>query len=113
MPPFVFPKWAPKDKAAPLKDEYLSFYREATQYHDRVAGNLDLHPDLSAQLPDTPEILEIFTDKIQIMVALMDLTTHLYEVRSLYEESIVKNQACTASTTLASATVGHSTPLKM
>jgi len=87
MPPLALPKWAPKDKAAPLKEEYLLFFREVTRYHDRVEGNLEGFPTLASQLPNVPEALDTFTDKVQTIVGALDLIEHLSDVRALYEKA--------------------------
>jgi hypothetical protein len=77
MPRLTPPKWTPKEKATPLKEEYLHFYQEVTRYHDRVKGNLEEFPTLTEQLPEVPESLKTFTDKIQIVVSVTELIMHL------------------------------------
>src|SRR5258706_7276933 len=99
------PKWAPKDRATPLKEEYLQFYWEVTQYHDQVKGNLADKPDLVEQLPDVPDTLEAFTDKMAIVVAATDLLPYLSDVWSLYDKACQKR----AEHTTPAATVSGST----
>ena len=77
------PLWNPKDKAAPLKEEYLLFYQETMQYHDRTKGYLGQYPDLHAQLPDLPAPLDVFTDKCLILASTSDLRAHIGELHAL------------------------------
>jgi hypothetical protein len=114
MPCLTPPKWTPKEKAAPLKEEYLQFYREVTRYHDHVEGNLEEFPTLTEQLPDILESLETFTDKIQIILSVTKLLAHLSDVRALYDTAHQKREDCThsVSTTTGSATLEHGGSLK-
>lgn len=99
------PKWAPKDRTAPLKEEYLFFYREVTRYHDRVEGNLADEPDLVVQLLDVPDALEVFTDKMAIVVAATDLLQYLSDVRSLHDEARRKRvERATPAATISGST---------
>jgi Retrotransposon gag protein len=88
MPPLSAPKWNPKDKASPLKEEYLVFHTEVTRYHDRVEGVLDAYPVLAARLTDIPESLKSFTDRIYIILSVSDLREYVVGVRALYDEAI-------------------------
>jgi hypothetical protein len=104
----------PKDKVAPLKEEYLQFYREVTRYHDHVKGNLEEFPNLSEQLLDVPEVLKAFTDKIQIVVSISELIAHLSDIQALYDTTHRKREdhAQSISTTTGSATPEHGGSLK-
>jgi hypothetical protein len=114
MPRLTPPKWTPKEKAAPLKEEYLQFYREVTQYHNCVEGNLEEFPALTEQLLDVLELLETFTDKIQIIISITELLAHLSDVRALYNTTHWKREdrAHSVSTTTGSATSEHGGSLK-
>jgi hypothetical protein len=104
----------PKEKAAPLKEEYLQFYQEVTRYHNCVKGNLEEFPNLMEQLPDVPESLETFTDKIQIIISITELITHLSDIRALYNTAHRKceDHMQSISTMTASATSEHGGSLK-
>jgi hypothetical protein len=114
MPCLTPPKWLPKEKAAPLKEEYLQFHQEVTRYHDHVEGNLEEFPALTEQLPDIPELLETFTDKILIIVSITKLIAHLSNVRALYDTAHRKHEDRThsVSTMTRSVTSEHSGSLK-
>jgi hypothetical protein len=114
MPHLTPPRWTPKEKAAPLKEEYLQFYWEVTQYHDHVEGNLEEFPNLMEQLPDVPELLETFTNKIQIIISVTELIAHLSDVRALYDTTHWKREDCmqSISTMTRSATSEHGRSLK-
>jgi hypothetical protein len=114
MPHLTPPKWMPKEKATPLKEEYLQFYQEVTQYHDHVKGNLKEFPALTKQLLDVPEPLKTFTNKILIIVSITKLITHLSNVRALYDTAHQKHKdhAHSVSTMTRSATLEHGGSLK-
>jgi hypothetical protein len=114
MPCLTPPKWMPKEKAAPLKEEYLQFYQEVTQYHDCVEGNLKEFPTLAEQLLDVPESLETFTNKIQIVISVTELLAHLSDVRALYDTAHQKREdrAHSVSTITGSAASEHGESLK-
>ena len=80
------PQWVPKDKTSPLKEEYVLFYKEASRYHHLIEGALDEHPDLAAKLPQLPESLESFTEKMLIVIGASDLTMHGYKAKAVYDE---------------------------
>ena len=89
MPPaaiLAVPVWAPQERAAPLKDEYLQFHHNVTRYHDRVEGYLIDDPDLAEGLADVPDALDVFTDKTAIILSVNELLPYLSDVRSLFEE---------------------------
>jgi hypothetical protein len=103
----------PKEKAAPLKEEYLQFYQEVTRYHDCVEGNLKEFPTLTEQLLDIPELLKTFTDKIQIIISVTELLAHLSNVRAFYDTTHWKCEDCAHSvlTMTGSAASEHSRSL--
>ena len=107
MPGLSFPKWAPKDWAAPLKEEYLLFVKESMQYHTLVEGSLLNQPDLTDRLPDMPDQLESFTNKMMISVGVSNLFTHLMEVQALHAKGA---QFCAVRA--ASATISGSTAIE-
>ena len=76
----TIPKWAPKEHMAPLKEEYLQFHREVTQFHDRVEGYLLDEPDLTNLVADMPEALDNFTDKMAIILAASNLQPYLSDL---------------------------------
>jgi hypothetical protein len=103
-----------KGKATPLKEEYLQFYQEVTQYHNFVKGNLEEFPTLTEQLLEVPELLEAFTNKIQIVISVTELITHLSDVRALYDMAHCKHEDCAQSTSTMTGlvTLEHSRSLK-
>ena len=98
------PEWNPKEKTSPLKEEYLLFYKETTQYHYLITGALDNHPDLAAKLPNIPDSLESFTDKTMIVVGGADLAMHIYKVLAIYAEKRPQHDACATSSSTLSGT---------
>jgi len=111
MPALSFPKWMPKDRAAPLKEEYILFFKESTRYHTLVEGSLLNQPDLTDRLPDMPDPLESFTDKMLIAAAVPDLFAHLMEVQALHAEGAQLCAVRTASVTVSgSAATEHGGP---
>lgn len=85
-PPLVVPKWEPKDRTAPLKEEYLQYHREVTRYHDRIEGYLIDDPELMAQLAEVPDALDNFTDKMAVVLAATDLAPYLSDLRAIFDE---------------------------
>jgi hypothetical protein len=84
----VPPKWTPKNKATPLKEEFIKFHQEVTQYHDRVEGVLiDGHAGFREHLPEIPAPPDDYTDKSAIVVAATDLMAFLVDVVRLYKEA--------------------------
>jgi len=98
MAPFPAPKWAPKDKTAPLKEEIVAFHREVSRFHDRVEGVLQEFPDLAKNLTDTPEPLDGYNDKPQNLSHITELVIFLSDVRVLYEEAQRLRSEATLST---------------
>ena len=86
MPIPPLPKWNPRDRAAPLKEECQQYYQAAIQYHYRAQGYLAHYPNLLVQLPDLPAALNAFTDKGVIAAYTSDLHAHLVEVCYLYSQ---------------------------
>ena len=105
------PLWNPKDKAAPLKEEYLLFYQETMQYHDRTDGYLGRYPDLHARLPDLPAPLEVFTDKCLILASTSDLRAHVGELHALRLEG--KTEAASRESSIEPAPKTTSPRLKI
>jgi len=98
MAPFVAPRWTPKDKASPLKDEISAFHAQVTQFRDRVEGALQDFPDLADKLEETPALLDSFNDKPQNLAHVTDLLSFLADVRVLYEDAQRKRLEATLST---------------
>ena len=69
----TIPKWEPKDCMAPLKEEYLQFYWEVTRYHDRIEGYLIDDEDLAEKVPEMPEPLDSFAERMGIILAASNL----------------------------------------
>jgi hypothetical protein len=84
--PITLPKWAPKERAAPLKEEYLQFHRDITRFHDRVEGYLIDEPELADELAEVPDALENFTEKMPIVLGASDLIQYVSDLRSLFDE---------------------------
>ena len=103
MTGLTFPKWVPKDRAAPLKEEYNLFYKESTRYHTLVEGSLLNQSDLTNRLPDMPDPLESFTDKMMIAVGVSDIFAHLMQVQALYAEGEQTRAVRAVSTVSGSA----------
>jgi len=98
MAPFVAPRWTPKDKALPLKDEISAFHAQVTRFRDRVKGALQDFPDLADKLEETPALLESFSDKPQNLAHITDLLSFLADVQVLYEDAQRKRSETTLST---------------
>jgi len=98
MAPFVAPRWTPKDKASPLKDEISAFHAQVTRFRDRVKGALQDFPDLADKLEETPTLLDSFNDKPQNLAHVTDLISFLADVRVLYEDAQRKRSESTLST---------------
>ena len=75
LPPMK-PVWNPKDRAAPLKEEYLLFQQETTIFHHRTLGFLENHPELAARVPVLPDAIDTFTDKGLITTSACDFRVH-------------------------------------
>jgi len=87
MAPFVAPRWTPKDKALPLKDEISAFHAQVTQFQDHVEGALQDFSDLADKLEETPTLLDSFNDKPQNLAHVTNLLSFLADVRVLYEDA--------------------------
>ena len=99
-----FPKWEPKDKTSPLKEEYALFYQEAVVYRAHAGGAIEvLAPTIASQLTSMPAALDTFTDKMKTVISATDLTAYLYEVRTLYDKAITRRNEREASTTTTSS----------
>jgi hypothetical protein len=84
----VPPKWTPKNKATPLKEEFVKFHQEVTQYHDCIEGALiDGHTSFRECLPEILTPPEDYTDKSAIIIAAADLMAFLVDVVRLYKEA--------------------------
>jgi len=92
------PKWAPKDKNVPLKEEIVAFHREVSRFHDCVEGVLQEFPDLAKNLTDMPEPLDSYTDKPQNLSHVTELVIFLSDVWVLYEEAQRMHSEATLST---------------
>ena len=105
MPPIVFvpPRWEPKDPAAPLKEEYKLFYHSVTRYHNQIEGNLAENPELAPDsLPEVPPALELFTDKMAIILSVTTLLLYIMEVWAIYDETRRKRvEAATPAPTMS------------
>jgi len=98
MAPFVAPKWTPKDKAVPLKDEISAFHAQVTRFRDRVEGALADFPDLADKLEEIPALPDSFNDKPQNLAHVTELVIFLSDVRVLYEEAQRLRSEATLST---------------
>ena len=98
MAPFPAPKWAPKDKNVPLKEEIVAFHQEVSRFHDRIEGVLQEFPNLANKLTDTPEPLDGYTDKPQNLSHVTELVIFLSDVQVLYEEAQRMRLEATLST---------------
>src|SRR5258706_1285251 len=115
MPILDPPQWVLKDKTAPLKEEYMLFYKEASRFHHLIEGALDEHPDLAAKLPPLPASLDSFTEKLLIVVGASDLTTHVYKVKAVYDEIHCKRADArpTTGTTVSGSSATDRSRLKV
>ena len=81
MTSIPLPKWEPKDKTSPLKEEYTLFYQEAVVYCHTAIGAIEvLSPTITSQIAAMPTPLKTFTDKMKMVISATDLTSYLYEV---------------------------------
>jgi hypothetical protein len=91
----VPPKWTPKNKATPLKEEFVKFHQEVTHYHDHIEGALiDSHAGFCKCLPEIPTPPEDYTNKSAIVVAATNLMTFLVDVVRLYKEAQQLHSEC-------------------
>jgi hypothetical protein len=77
------PVWNPKDKNAPLKEDYVQFYQDTLRYHYHMTGFLAHSPELHTQIPPLPNQLELFTDKAAILVGVADLRVHVEQLTTM------------------------------
>lgn len=96
IPPLK-PSWNPKDRTAPLKEEYLQFQQETTIFHHRTLGFLENHPELAPQVPDLPDAIDTFTDKGLILTSACDFRVHNDHLHFLYVEGQARATARAAS----------------
>jgi len=116
MAPFVAPRWTPKDKAVPLKDEISVFHTQVTRFRDRIEGALADFPDLADKLEETPALPDSFNDKPQNLAHVTELVVFLSDVRVLYEEAQrMRSEATllTRSTSSGPAPTEHGRALKV
>ena len=98
------PKWEPKDKTSPLKEEYTLFYQEAIVYRATTVGAIKvLSPTITSQVTAMPASLDTFTDKMKTVISTTDLTSYLYKVRTLLDKVLTcRNKRETSTTTMTS-----------
>jgi hypothetical protein len=113
----VPPKWTPKNKATPLKEEFIKFHQEVTRYHNRIKGALiNGHTGFHKRLPEIPTPPDDYTDKSAIVVAAANDMTFLVDIVRLYEEAQRSHSERTPSmpsTASGSAAVDRSRSVKV
>ena len=83
------PKWEPKDKTSPLKEEYALFYQEGVVYCHTAVGAIEvLSPTITSQITAMPTSLKTFTNKMKMVISTANLTSYLYEVRTLLDKAL-------------------------
>jgi hypothetical protein len=87
------PVWNPKDKNAPLKEDYIQFYQDTLQYHYLMTGFLTHSPELHVRIPPLPNQLESFTDKAAILVGIADLCVHVEQLTTMHVKGAAKSAA--------------------
>ena len=110
MPPIIFvpPKWQLKELMAPLKEEYLLFHWQVTQYHDQIEGSLAETPELITDvLPDVPTALNTFTDKMAIIITATNLVLYLMDVWAIYDDMCHKHVEATTPALMLSGSADH------
>ena len=100
MPPMK-PLWNPKDRTAPLKEEYLLFVQETTLFHFRTTGFLENHPELAPRIHALPDAIDTFTDKALILSSACDFRVHNDHLHFLYVEGQTRTIARAVSIGLA------------
>jgi hypothetical protein len=85
------PVWNPKDKNAPLKEDYVQFYQDTLRYHYHMTGFLAHSPKLHAQIPALPNQLKSFMDKVAILVGVADLHVHVEQLTTMHIEGIAES----------------------
>ena len=96
IPP-VKPSWNPKDRTAPLKEEYLLFVQETTILHYRTLGFLESYPELAPRIPALPDAIDTFTDKGLILTSTCDFRVHSDQLHFLYLEGQTRSVTRAAS----------------
>jgi hypothetical protein len=87
------PVWYPKDKNAPLKEDYVQFYQDTLRYHYHTTGFLTHSPELHARIPALPNQLKSFTDKAAILVSVADLRVHIEQLTTMHIECVAEAAA--------------------
>jgi hypothetical protein len=87
------PVWNPKDKNAPLKEDYVQFYQDTLRYHYLTTGFLTHSPELHTRIPPLPNQLESFTDKAAILVGVANLRVHVEQLTTMHVEGITESAA--------------------
>jgi hypothetical protein len=87
------PVWNPKDKNAPLKEDYVQFYQDTLQYHYLTTGFLTHGPELHTRIPVLLNQLESFTDKVVILVSVADLCVHVEKLTTMHVEGVAESAA--------------------
>ena len=106
----AIPKWEPKDRMAPLKEEYLQFYREVTRYHNRIEGYLIDDEDLAERVPEMPEPLNSFAERMGIVLAAANLLPILSDLWSVFDKVRQRRADCTERAEHAS-TIASGSPI--
>jgi hypothetical protein len=85
------PVWNPKDKNAPLKEDYVQFYQDTLRYHYLTTGFLTHSPELHARILLLPNQLESFTDKAAILIGVADLHMHVEQLTTMHVEGVTES----------------------
>jgi hypothetical protein len=87
------PVWNPKDKNAPLKEDYIQFCQDTLRYHYLTTGFLTHSPELHTQIPPLPNQLKSFTDKAAILIGVADLRVHVEQLTTMHIEGTAESAA--------------------
>jgi hypothetical protein len=87
------PVWNPKDKNAPLKEDYVQFYQDTLQYHYHMTSFVIHSPELHVRIPALPNQLESFTDKAAILVGVANLHVHVEQLTTMHIEGVAESAA--------------------
>jgi hypothetical protein len=85
------PVWNPKDKNAPLKEDYVQFYQDTLRYHYHMTSFLAHSPELHVRIPALPNQLESFTDKAAILISVADLRVHIEQLTTMHVEGVAES----------------------
>jgi hypothetical protein len=85
--------WNPKDKNAPLKEDYVQFYQDTLRYHYHTTGFVAHSPKLHTQIPPLLNQLELFADKAAILIGIADLRVHIEQLTTMHIEGIAESAA--------------------